>query len=263
MARLDRCREVRRGDSVAPMRPPPLPHQIVVLERALERASEADASTTPLVVFDLDGTLYDNRPRTVQILAEYAEEVADQFPEVAEALEALTAEGVHYLLSDTLRAQGLTKVEIVSDATRFWRDRFFAEKYLKYDAVKDGAVEFARACHELGATIVYLAGRDVTDLLPGTVTSLRKWGFPVGEIGVELVLKPDATLSDEAFKRASLPVLRRVGRVVAFFDNEPANCNVARHVWPEAIVGLIETTSVPGAPDLDSGVDVIRDFRRV
>lgn len=244
------------------MRPPPLPHQIVVLDRVLERVSQSAGSATPLVVFDLDGTLYDNRPRTVQILLEYADEVADQFPEVAEALGALTPEGVHYLLSDTLRAQGLTKVEIVSDATRFWRERFFAEKYLKYDAVRDGAVEFARACHELGATIVYLAGRDVTDLLPGTVTSLRKWGFPVGEVGVELVLKPDATLSDEAFKRASLPVLRRVGRVVAFFDNEPANCNVALHAWPEAIVGLLETTSVPGAPELDRGVEALGDFRR-
>jgi beta-phosphoglucomutase-like phosphatase (HAD superfamily) len=245
------------------MRPPPLPHQIVVLDRVLERAMQADGAVPPLVVFDLDGTLYDNRPRTVQILEEYADEVADQFPEVAEALAGLTADAVHYLLSDTLRARGLTKVEIVSDATRFWRERFFAEKYLKYDAVKDGAVEFARHCHEAGAVIVYLAGRDVTDLLPGTVTSLRKWGFPVGEVGVELVLKPDATLSDEAFKRASLPVLRRVGRVVAFFDNEPANCNVARHAWPEALVGLIETQSVPGAPEIEPGVETIRDFRRV
>ncbi len=245
------------------MRPPPLPHQLVVLDRVIERLTQAEGGSPPLVVFDLDGTLYDNRPRTVQILTEYAEEVSDQFPEVADALSDLSPDGVQYLLSDTLRAYGITKVEIVSDATRFWRDRFFAEKYLKYDAVKDGAVEFAQLCHEAGATIVYLAGRDVTDLLPGTVTALRKWGFPVGEVGVELVLKPDATLSDEAFKRASLPVLRRIGSVVAFFDNEPANCNVARHFWPDAFVGLIETTFVPGAPDLEKGVETIRDFRRV
>lgn len=244
------------------MRPPPLPHQLVVLDRVIERLTQAEGGSPPLVVFDLDGTLYDNRPRTVQILTEYAEEVSDQFPEVADALSDLSPDGVQYLLSDTLRAYGITKVEIVSDATRFWRDRFFAEKYLKYDAVKDGAVEFAQLCHEAGATIVYLAGRDVTDLLPGTVTALRKWGFPVGEVGVELVLKPDATLSDEAFKRASLPVLRRIGSVVAFFDNEPANCNVALQRYPEALVGWVQTQHVPGSPDLADGVGAVRDFRR-
>lgn len=245
------------------MRPPPLPHQTALLERVLLRVREcARVGPTPLAVFDLDGTLYDNRPRTAQILTQYGEEVAAEFPEVAQALATLDPEGVHYLLSDTLRAVGLSKVEIVSDATRYWRDRFFAERYLKYDAVMPGAVEFVRACHDAGATVVYLAGRDVTDLLPGTVTSLRKWGFPIGEVGVELVLKPDATLSDEAFKRATIPSLRRLGTVVTFFDNEPANCNVARHAWPEAAVGWLETQSVPGAPPLDAGVEALNDFRR-
>ncbi len=246
------------------MRPPPLPHQVVVLERVLRRAGDlAGSPTEPIVVFDLDGTLYDNRARTAQILAEYAGEVAAQFPEVAAALGELAPASVHYLLSDTLRAAGITKVEVVSDATRYWRDRFFAERYLKYDAVMEGAVEYTRACLEAGAGVVYLAGRDITDLLGGTVTSLRKWGFPIGEVGVGLVLKPDATLSDEAFKRATMPSLRRMGAVIAFFDNEPANCNVARATYPDAIVGLIETQSVPGAPKPDASIEPIANFRLV
>ncbi len=244
------------------MLPPPLPHQIEVLERVLKRATDlAGSAAPPLVAFDLDGTLYDNRARTAQILAEYAEEVADEFPEVAAALGGVEPDAVRYLLSDTLRACGVTRVEIVSDVTHYWRERFFAERYLKYDAVTDGAVAFARACLDAGAGVVYLAGRDVTDLLPGTVASLRKWGFPVGEVGVGLVLKPDGTLSDEAFKRATLPALRRVGDLIAFFDNEPANCNVARQTYPDAVVALVDTQSVPGAPAPEAAVDAIRDFR--
>jgi hypothetical protein len=60
-----------------------------------------------------------------------------------------------------------------------------------------------------------------------------------------------------------MPSLRRMGAVIAFFDNEPANCNVARATYPDAIVGLIETQSVPGAPKPDASIEAIANFRLV
>ncbi|MCX7807543.1 MAG: haloacid dehalogenase-like hydrolase, partial [Deltaproteobacteria bacterium] len=115
--------------------------------------------------------------------------------------------------------------------------------------------------HEAGATIVYLTGRDLHGMLIGTVTSLRDSGFPIGTVGVELVLKPDANLSDEAFKRGVLPELSRLGEVIAFFDNETANTNLAKELYPEATVVLLETQRVPYAPPAAPGVEVIADFR--
>src|SRR5262249_37897145 len=155
----------------------------------------------------------------------------------------------------------LTHAEVVKGVTAFWRDRFFTDDYVRYDTPVDGAPEFVRACHEAGAVIVYLTGRDIPGMLLGTVESLRDAGFPVGVAGVECVLKPDATLPDEAFKRTALPTLQRVGDVVAFFDNEPANCNVAVQLFIEAHIVLVDTQRVPGAPDPEPGVETITDFR--
>jgi hypothetical protein len=98
-------------------------------------------------------------------------------------------------------------------------------------------------------------------MLLGTVAALRDHNFPIGRPGVELVLKPDATLADEAFKRAAFPTLHRVGDVVGFFDNEPANCNAALAEFPDAEIALFEGQKVPGAPDPQPGIHHATDFR--
>jgi hypothetical protein len=54
-----------------------------------------------------------------------------------------------------------------------------------------------------------------------------------------------------------------VGRVVAAFDNEPANCNVLHSLYPDAHVVHVATQHMPGAPALDAGVPTISDFLMV
>lgn len=244
------------------MRPPPLPHQTNLLRGVLARISSTlEEGRTPLVVFDLDATLYDNRPRTLEILMEYREDILDARPDVADALATLTSDRIDYLLSDTLRGCGVTRADVVADVTRFWHDRFFTDQYCLHDAPVDGAPEYVRACHEAGAVVVYLTGRDVPGMLIGTVSSLRDCGFPIAVAGTELVLKPDANLPDEAFKRGALPTLERVGELVAFFDNEPSNTNLARSMFPAATVVLLETQRVPFAPPLLEDIEVVADFR--
>lgn len=247
------------------MNPPPLPHQSELLQSILKTVTSLhDAgAVTPVVVFDLDGTLFDNRPRTLRILYEYADSVRASAPDIAAALESMTVDRVVYLLSDTLRVCNITRADVVRDITAFWRDRFFADDYIAYDVPLDGAVEYARACYDAGASLVYMTGRDVPGMFLGTVASLRDTGFPVGVAGTEFVLKPDANMPDEAFKRSALPTLERVGQVVAFFDNEPANCNLALHGAPGCVSVLLDTQCVPGAPAPEPGIETIRDFRIV
>lgn len=220
-----------------------------------------DSGRAPVVVFDLDATLFDNRPRTLEILMEYREEIAAEDPDLADALLALEVDRIHYLLTDTLKGCGIYRADLVKEISDFWHDRFFTDEYIACDVAMVGAPEYVRACYEAGAVVVYLTGRDVPGMLLGTVAKLRDEGFPIAVSGTELVLKPDPNMSDEAFKRGALPTLDRVGEVAAFFDNEPANCNLAKAMFPRSTVVLLETQKVPGAPEPDADLEVLADFR--
>src|SRR5215471_8825485 len=77
--------------------------------------TEADArGPTPVVVFDLDGTLMDNRPRTLAILREFADTLSGEDREVAARLRACDAEHLAYLLTDSLSALGVTRSDLVA-----------------------------------------------------------------------------------------------------------------------------------------------------
>jgi hypothetical protein len=232
-----------------------------LLRRVVSRCRERESGRTPVVVFDLDGTLMDNRPRTCAILNEYAESLRARDPKVAERLAAARPEELAYLLTDTLERLDIHTSELVAEASAFWRDRFFADDHLRYDVALAGAVTFARACYDAGATLVYLTGRDLPLMGIGSFKSLRDTGFPIGIAGTELVLKPDANMPDEAFKRLAAPELARVGQVVAAFDNEPANCNIFVSHYPDAESVLVDTQHMPGAPAPEANVRVIGDFR--
>ncbi len=236
--------------------------QETVLRGVLRRCRAEKAHGTPIVVFDLDGTLMDNRPRTLAILREFAKRCRDRDAALAERLEQARSADLQYLLSDSLERLDAHRTELVAEMHAFWQERFFADPHLVHDEALPGAVDFARACYAAGAMLVYLTGRDMPLMGIGTFQSLRDLGFPIGVPGTELVLKPDANMPDEAFKRMQGPRLSRVGDVVAIFDNEPGNCNVLGESFPDADVVLLDTQCLPGAPPLAPRVRVIGDFRR-
>ncbi len=238
--------------------------QTALLRRVVERASERRAAggVAPVVVFDLDGTLMDNRPRSAAILAELAREWEATHPEMAGRMAAARPDELAYLFNESLQRLGVSDREMIDRAVKFWRERFFHDKYLSHDVEVPGAVAFARAAYEAGALVVYLTGRDLPLMGLGSWSSLRDLGFPIGVVGTELVCKPDASVHDEVFKLGVAPALARVGEVIAAFDNEPGNCNIFRRAHPGALTVLLDTQHVPGAPPLDEGVVCIRDFRQ-
>lgn len=243
------------------MPPPPLPHQVDLLERVLQTVREWQGERPPVVVFDLDATLFDNRPRTLEIIHEFVREVEEDDPELANKLLSLELGMVEYLLTDTLKACGVYRADRVKQVTNYWHERFFDDDYIACDVPFGGAPEYVRAIYAAGANVAYVTGRDVAGMLIGTVGKLRDEGFPIGVAGIELLLKPDEHMHDEAFKRGALPTLERVGEVIALFDNEPANCNLAKSLFPPCTVVQLETQKVPGAPVLADDVEVIADFR--
>lgn len=236
--------------------------QSTLLQGLVERCRSRPRGAAPVIVFDLDGTLFDNRPRTAHILRELAPLLRGRDDDAAEKLAGARGSDMAYLLTDSLANLGVTRTEVVAEAETFWRERFFVDGYLKYDEPLAGAVPFARDCYEAGAILVYFTGRDLPLMGVGTFASLRDSGFPIGVVGTELVLKPDAAMPDEAFKRLAGPDLARLGDVVAVFDNEPANCNILGRAFPESASCLLDTQRLPGWPPLDATVRVIRDFAR-
>jgi len=242
----------------------PAPEQAIRLSGVLERIRRQRAHETkpPLVVFDLDGTLIDNRPRSTVIMQELGAVWQTRFPEHSELLRNAHPDGIGYLFRENLRTFGVCDNDQLAEAIEFWKARFFSDRFLCHDRATPGAVEFARACYEARATLVYLTGRDLPNMALGSLSSLRDLGFPIGVSGTEFVMKPDPEMSDEAFKRNVMPELGRSGEVVAAFDNEPGHCNAFVACFAEAAVFLLDTQHLPGAPPLDPSVTVIATFCR-
>jgi predicted secreted acid phosphatase len=246
--------------AVRPVYPRLAPTAQSALLQRIVGLSKHTTGTPPVVVFDLDGTLMDNRPRTCAILREVAREWEATEPAIAARLMAVAPDQIPYHFRDTLAFLDVTREDLASFAFEYWKTHFFADPHILHDVEVKGALRFARACYDAGASLVYLSGRDLPQMGVGTFGSLRALGFPIGVCGTELVLKPDAKMLDFEFKRTEAPKLARVGKVVASFDNEPENCNIFLGHYPEAESVLLDTQHAGGAPPLADGVKIIADF---
>ncbi|MFO0551390.1 MAG: HAD family hydrolase [Polyangiaceae bacterium] len=233
--------------------------------RQLLRAMVAQCKHTPnepapVLVFDLDGTLLDNRPRVAVILRELSASWADKHPVEAGRLASAKADDIVYGLRENLMRHGVSDEELLVEGMEFWRSRFFYDAYMKYDSPLPGARDFVVACYEAGATIVYLTGRDLPNMALGTFASLRDNGFPIGVVGTSLITKPAFEIADSDFKHSVAPALVRHGHIVASFDNEPANCNLFLEHHPLARCVFLDTQHAPNPPHLDERCAVIDTF---
>jgi hypothetical protein len=228
--------------------------------RILARCDDEKRARAAVVVFDLDGTLMDNRPRTLAILRELGQAWKTRAPKHAARLLEVTDTSLSYLVKESLERLGIVEPELVAEAEAFWKDRFFTDDALVHDVALPGAVEFAKACYERGAMLVYFTGRDLPLMGVGSFRSLRDLGFPIGVIGAELVLKPEFSIPDETFKRMEVTRLEKLGEIVAAFDNEPGNCNIFAETHPNADSVFVDTQHLPGAPRLHERVVVVPDF---
>jgi beta-phosphoglucomutase-like phosphatase (HAD superfamily) len=202
----------------------------------------------PLVVFDLDSTLFSTAPRNLRILQEFVELHAQRFPGLEACAARLGVDQLGWNLEDDLRALGLGDARLLSMLRTFWSERFFHDDYLLSDTPVPGAVEYVEACHQRGALVYYLTGRHVGGMEVGTVRALTRHGFPFWRGRCVLHLKPSAQMQDRAFKDDALADIRSYrGRVVATFENEPGNANLFAGAFPSALHFWLLTIHSPGA----------------
>lgn len=222
------------------------------------RARKQPGQRPPVVVFDLDGTLFDNGPRTWQILVDFAE--SHGMPELRAALDRSPRTRLPYLLRDTMHLLGEKDDDLIARALEFWKQRFFTDDSQRHDEPLAGAVRFAQSCWDVGATLVYLSGRDAPNMLVGVAASLRSHSFPVGLAHTALVLKPRFEDTDLDFKADAVAFIDTLGDVVATFDNEPANCNLFQQRWPAGSHYFVRTQHAPDPPPLHPAILHIDDL---
>jgi hypothetical protein len=205
-----------------------------ILEQARSLGSQA------VLAFDLDSTLFDNRPRQARILREFG---------VARAVEKLAACAPDHWdsgfdMRGAMRNCGLSAEEVEAhfEAARvFWQERFFTSAYCVDDRAIQGAAAFTHAVVATGAHLAYVTGRH-EGMRPGTVESMRRNGLALpGEGRVHLLMKPTEHENDDAFKRTAHARLGEWGQVIAAFDNEPTHANDYLRHFPEAKVVHLAT----------------------
>ena len=223
-------------------------------------AGAKTAGKDPLVVLDLDGTLYDNAHRILRILQEFSHLHGHDSPELHELVRHLVPADIAYTVTQTLHAKGYTEESVIGEAERFWRERFFSNDYIVYDLPIPGAMELVADLYSRGAVPAYLTGRDAPNMLLGTVRCLQRDGFPVGTVDTRLILKQDFKTKDTVYKGAVKDHLRSSGEVAAVFDNEPAICNLFKEAFPGAVVVWLDTRYTPDAEAVRDDVVRVPDF---
>lgn len=234
----------------------PDPASRLVLRKVLETARRH--GRRGVAVFDLDSTLFDNKPRQARILREFGEAMG--------IVELTRLQAEHFVsgwdMKAAMREVGLTDDRIAGffhEARAFWKERFFTSPYCTDDRPIAGAAEFVWAVHEAGATVAYCTGRH-EPMREGSVASLQLRGFPVPEAErTTLIMKPTFEITDDDFKRIAHARLRELGEVIAAFDNEPIHINDYHRVFPSALAVHLATDhsgrDVPVASDIPAVAD--------
>jgi hypothetical protein len=205
-----------------------------ILPRARSLGSQA------VLAFDLDSTLFDNRPRQARILREFG--TARGLTPLGACVASHWSSG--WDMRTAMRNCGLApeQVEAVYEEARaFWLQRFFTSEYCVDDVAIEGAAAFTHSVVGTGAQLAYVTGRH-EGMRAGTVEAMRRCGLALpGEVAPHLIMKPSMRESDDAFKREAHARLGTLGRVIAAFDNEPTHVNDYLLRFPEATVFHLAT----------------------
>ncbi|MCK6525870.1 hypothetical protein L6R49_31085 [Myxococcota bacterium] len=231
------------------------PTQRARLTEALRRA---EAAGQGMAVLDLDGCLFDNRPRQLGILRAWAAAAGE-----SEALASLSIGHFQdWDLRATLARAGRPKpwIEAHYEALRaaWWRG-FFSSDWMHLDEPAPGAVAFVRRLTQAGLRPVYLTGRD-DSMRPGTERALARVGFPWGDGRAALYTKPDAAEADHHWKARALAEVIPPERLVVGADNEPANVNLFLAHSPDAVVLWLDTDHSPSPAPLHPAALAVRGF---
>ncbi|MBL7714823.1 MAG: HAD family hydrolase [Bdellovibrionales bacterium] len=239
-----------------------------VLNEIGRRIKKTQETAHPLVLLDLDSTLYEVEPRTHQILLEWIDSPqSTSFPIARDKVAKITRDHLGYSLKDTFSRLGLDLSfqefsAAWENAKAFWQERFFNSDYLKHDIAYEGAAEFVNDIYKLGCEIVYLTGRDEPGMGRGTRQNLLRDGFPWEKPKTHLLLKPTFEMDDLLHKKSAENYIRKHGTLVASFENEPLNLVSLSEIFPEAMHIFVDTICSDRPAPVAQGLYRIKGYIR-
>ena len=217
-----------------------------------------DEGRLPIAVFDLDSTLFNTAGRHLKILQDFADEVPELAPIVAE----IDHHEFGWSVAGPLRSRGIDDPVILAQLSRFWFERFFTDDYVLHDRPSLGGPDFVNAFWERGGLVYYLTGRDVIGMAQGTTKALIAANYPYYRGRTVLHLKPTFEEPDKPFKDEAIAEIRSYrGDVVATFENEPGNANMFLSAFPQASHFLHGLVCAPDGEAGDPSLIRITDFR--
>ncbi|MBT8229760.1 MAG: hypothetical protein KJO50_05825 [Bacteroidia bacterium] len=210
-------------------------------------------SALPIVVFDLDDTLFATARRNLIIIQNFAADHGTEYPDFEKVASTMKLSDMNWSVKFALTEAGLAPdSKSIDPFIEYWGSTFFTNDYVAWDLPNPGAVEYVNACHDAGALIYYLTGRGVGDrglnngMGQGTTLSLTNRGFPFWRGRCELNLKKYPKQKDSEYKADALKDIKSLkGKVIATFDNEPANAFMFYNHFPDAFNFWLKTTWNP------------------
>ncbi len=142
-----------------------------------------------VVVFDLDNTSFDTRPRTLAALVKFDEQNGTSY------FDQLQNDQVGRDGRETATGLGLPP-DVVAKVASFWDKEFWDGRSFAHDVPIKEVMDLAWRAQKAGAQIVYLTGR-IEALRAPSVDELARGGFPNPD---NVVLKPDLSVKTHAFK---------------------------------------------------------------
>jgi len=224
------------------------PHSGDALLEALGKAvgTVKTQGKTPVILLDLDSTLYDTSKRNHVILREWLAEKRPTDP-VHTALDRLTHDVRFYSMADLFGRLGLSLEDETikaywEDLKGYWKARFFTDPYVAHDTPYPDSPAFVKAVYELGVVLAYLTGRDAPGMEKGTRQALHRDGFPTPDGNlVHLFMKPAREGDDYLYKMGQLEKIQPLGEIVASFENEPKNFIGICQRFPSAIHVFVDS----------------------
>ncbi|MBI2377651.1 MAG: hypothetical protein HYV07_26860 [Deltaproteobacteria bacterium] len=158
------------------------------------------------VVFDLDNTAFDTRPRTLAALRSFDASNGTSY------FARLTNDQVERDGGATATALGLAP-DIVARVASHWERTFWDGRNFVHDEAVPEVAELAWRAKRAGAEVVYLTGR-IEALRRPSVEALEREGFPSAD---NVVLKPDLSVKTHAFKAQWLSNAKDHGVFVGWY----------------------------------------------
>jgi hypothetical protein len=154
------------------------------------------------VVFDLDDTIWDGRPRTMELARRYDAERGTRL------FDALTLDQVGKDGYETAVNAGLSRADAKA-FNAYWRPRVYTDEMAQFDAPIPEIDDLARQAHRAGAEVVYMTGRPEAER-ETTRGELERLDLPLMD-EAHLIMKPSLNQPTAGYKVAEFKKMLEPG----------------------------------------------------